>query len=610
MSTPATPATAADAKEKGGTSGHLARAVALHLAGKREEAVKQLQSASASGKAPAEVYRAMGHIQFELEDFQQAEKSYRALVRLKPQYAMGWFNLAVCLERLGNWDQALEAFHKACSLEPSHLDAHLGLAIAHLRLEDPKSALFSFERCLELHAGHEDALFGKAVALQSLGHADDAAEIFQRLLESNPESEEALSNLILIGMSKEDFDMVREYSERLLDMRPGFHGRAGRAGRLVRRRPRARAHRQVLHAAGLGRARTFRGLVQSRPGSPESRPPRTGRRSLRRGPQAAAAIRRSLHQPGNRARTARRPRPGPARLMKRPCRLAPNRSRPSGTWGFCWNTPGNWKRPSVGTSRCWSKAPKEEEARFRLGYLRLQREDYRGAIEAFEGCLKHRPQWPEAQANLALAYGGLGERENAERLYEKMLDSDPKSLDALRGLAALAVQASDFDAALEHHVRLIDLGEKSPEVLYNAGLMYEKAGQLEKAVELYREALEQHPDMPEALLNLGRILESTGKADEARVCWSKGSGSRAGSGARLLRTGYRLRVNVSVICYQCSVQPWQLTTDRSLLIDLFRATDKCLHDLGAAFDAFRPAIVRIPDAGVQALSTLTALARV
>src|SRR5581483_7304201 len=102
--------------------------------------------------------------------------------------------------------------------------------------------------------------------------------------------------------------------------------------------------------------------------------------------------------------------------------------------------------------RCYKmvleKAPKEEEARFRLGYLRLKREDYRGAIEAFEGCIKHRPQWPEAQANLALAYSGIGERDNAERLYEKMLDSDPKCLDALRGLAALSIQASDFDAAL------------------------------------------------------------------------------------------------------------------------------------------------------------------
>ena len=167
------------------------------------------------------------------------------------------------------------------------------------------------------------------------------------------------------------------------------------------------------------------------------------------------------------------------------------------------------------------RAPKEEEARFRMGYLRLQREDFRGAAEAFEGCLKYRPAWPEAHANLALAYSGLGERDHAERLYEKMLDADPKSMDALRGLAALSIQANDFDTALEFHVRLIDLGERSAEVLYNAGLMYEKAGQLDKAVRLYRDALSQQADMPEALLNLGRILESNGKTEEARSCWSK-----------------------------------------------------------------------------------------
>jgi len=167
------------------------------------------------------------------------------------------------------------------------------------------------------------------------------------------------------------------------------------------------------------------------------------------------------------------------------------------------------------------RAPKEEEARFRMGFLRLQREDYRGAAEAFEGCLKYRPSWPEAHANLALAYAGLGERDHAERLYEKMLDADPKSMDALRGLAALAIHSNDFDTALEFHVRLIDLGERSPAVLYNAGLMYEKAAQVEKAIRFYREALSQQPDMPEALLNLGRILETSGKAEEAKNCWTK-----------------------------------------------------------------------------------------
>jgi 6-phosphogluconolactonase (cycloisomerase 2 family) len=66
----------ADPKSAPDTAGALARAVALHLAGKRDEALDQLQRA-ASGQPSAEVYRAMGHIQFELGRFEAAASSYR-----------------------------------------------------------------------------------------------------------------------------------------------------------------------------------------------------------------------------------------------------------------------------------------------------------------------------------------------------------------------------------------------------------------------------------------------------------------------------------------------------------------------------------------------------
>src|SRR5690349_770832 len=93
----------------------LARAVSLHLAGKPAEALQQLQSAVAANEASPEIYRAMGHIQFEQGAFNDAGKSYRTLTQMKPQYAKGWFNLAVCMERLNNWDEASQAFHRACT---------------------------------------------------------------------------------------------------------------------------------------------------------------------------------------------------------------------------------------------------------------------------------------------------------------------------------------------------------------------------------------------------------------------------------------------------------------------------------------------------------------
>jgi len=190
-------------------AGYLARAVSMHLAGKPQEAVQLLSRAISSGFASPEIHRALAHIQFEREEFQEAAKSYRTLTHLKPQYAMGWFNLGVCLERMGAWDEALPVFQTCCTLDPKNLEAQLGSGVCHLRMEDPKSALAFFDRCLQLAPGHEDAAFGKASALQSLRRPDEAAVIYQAILERDPQSDESLSNLVLIGMSKEDFDMVR-----------------------------------------------------------------------------------------------------------------------------------------------------------------------------------------------------------------------------------------------------------------------------------------------------------------------------------------------------------------------------------------------------------------
>jgi len=111
--------------------------------------------------------------------------------------------------------------------------------------------------------------------------------------------------------------------------------------------------------------------------------------------------------------------------------------------------------------------------------------------------------------------------ESAARAFETILSSNPNSVDALRGLAALAVERENFDQALDYQARLIDKGERSPELFYNTGLLLQKAGQLDDAERLYKEALQERPSFPEALLNLGHVLKSLGKQDEARDCWKQ-----------------------------------------------------------------------------------------
>jgi tetratricopeptide (TPR) repeat protein len=166
-------------------------------------------------------------------------------------------------------------------------------------------------------------------------------------------------------------------------------------------------------------------------------------------------------------------------------------------------------------------AASSKDAWFRLGYLRLQKGDLQDSVQAFNECVRERPDWPEAYLNLGIAHWRLGAREAAAKAFEQALQLDTTFLEALRGLAALAIEREDFEGALDLQARLIQQGEKTPEVFYNTGLLLQKTGQIDDAIRLYREAVTQREGFAEALLNLGHALQAKGNQDEARACWKQ-----------------------------------------------------------------------------------------
>jgi tetratricopeptide (TPR) repeat protein len=161
------------------------------------------------------------------------------------------------------------------------------------------------------------------------------------------------------------------------------------------------------------------------------------------------------------------------------------------------------------------------DATFRLGYLRLLGGDYVSAAQSFEACLAKRSDWPEAYLNAGIAYARTGSSEAARRNFQEALMLRPDSSDAVRGLAALALDMDDFSEAYDLHRRLIELGEHSPELFYNAGLICQKRGQAADAAQYYQQALQEDPQFAEALLNLGHALMSLGQEEEARSYWRR-----------------------------------------------------------------------------------------
>src|ERR1700675_2379347 len=97
------------------TSQLFARAVSLHLDGRGDEALVELERALRGGEKRAEIYSAIGYIHYERKQFEEATGAYRRLLELETDHPNGSFNLALCLQATEQWKEAGLCFEKALS---------------------------------------------------------------------------------------------------------------------------------------------------------------------------------------------------------------------------------------------------------------------------------------------------------------------------------------------------------------------------------------------------------------------------------------------------------------------------------------------------------------
>jgi len=101
----------------------LSKAVSLHLEGHLEGAAGMLSGAIESGVRGPALYSALGHIYYEMRDYESAATIYEQLAELEPHHRIAHFNLGVCQGNLKEWKAAAESFRKAVEADASRSDA-------------------------------------------------------------------------------------------------------------------------------------------------------------------------------------------------------------------------------------------------------------------------------------------------------------------------------------------------------------------------------------------------------------------------------------------------------------------------------------------------------
>jgi tetratricopeptide (TPR) repeat protein len=501
-------------------SSTLAKVLALNMDGKTEQALREIREAIDGGEDLPELAWTKAHLEFQLGHFENALEDYKKVLEKQSNHKAATYNAALCLEKLKRYEEAAAGFRKTADLDPKLTEAIVGVGVSELHCNKPEAALAAFEAALKSQSGHSRAQYGKAIAMHLLGRTQEAQEVYQKLLPDNSTDAELLTNMIRLALARAEHDKAREYSEKLLKLRP--NAQAGLTGMIAA----AMARNDYKSAAQLGAQ-----LVKTASSSFEawfnlgvayqrtSRLEQAGQayaEAVKLKPDSSLAyanLGAVLQERGDQ--------PEARKAFERALQMEPE--NPAALWNLAivQDRLGN----PLETEKCIEKLveidPEREEAWYRLGYLRLLRDDMAGSIEPFRVCVSKRPDWLEALINLGVAQRRLGQMDAAKASFGQAVARHPESTEALRALAAVAVDQGDYVLALDAEAKLDRLGERIPELNYNIGVLLQQSNLQEDAARSYRRATEQKPEFAEALLNLGHALEALGQEDEARGCWQQ-----------------------------------------------------------------------------------------
>jgi tetratricopeptide (TPR) repeat protein len=501
----------------------LALAVSAHLRGNSNQALEHLQVLP-SGEDYAESLMARAQLRMELQEYKQAAADFDQLSTLQPENPEASFQSGVCYFHLSRFAQALERFEKSSYLDPARVDFLTAQGTCLLQLKQPEEALAAFRGALRESPGLEAALLGQACALHMSYELEDAEQVYRQVLAHNPVSVEALTNMVILGQQKKDDAAVREHARRLLALDPdsepallalawvslaagAFEAATVHCARLARIRP---EHHDYWYNLGVAEelrgdleasARAFENAASAQPSSASAY-------------LACAAVYEKMgdHAAAGAAldRVLRIPNPDKADAQQTGLRIH---------IALLAERQGRTEDAIAIYESVLACDHGNLDARFRLGYSKLERHDYQGACQDFEACLTQRSQWREAEINLALGYSKLNRNGDAQTVLDRLLAREPGAPDVLRGSAAVSLVA-DPAHSLERLLKLREAGDHSPEVLFNTGILHQQAGDLQQAIACYREALSSNPRYAEALVNLGHALMATGEEEAARESWA------------------------------------------------------------------------------------------
>jgi predicted TPR repeat methyltransferase len=175
--------------------GDIDKAIALHRAGRLDEARRLYQQILAANARDASAWHFLGVLHHQSGDSDAAVAGITRALQIDPRYADAYNNLGNVYRETNQYDAALEAYESAVSAAPAHADAWNNIGVMRSGRGDYAEAQRAYARALEIDPNHVAAWQNRGSLADRINEFDASIAAFRRAIELRPGDTVAYSGL-------------------------------------------------------------------------------------------------------------------------------------------------------------------------------------------------------------------------------------------------------------------------------------------------------------------------------------------------------------------------------------------------------------------------------
>lgn len=197
----------------------LDKGIALHKAGRFEEAQEVYKSILDEYPSNFEAISLLGSLNLQLKKYSEAEKYTIKAININPQYFGSYINLGAIYLKKENYLLAIKNFSKAIELNPHSAEGFNNLAIAQKKNYLFDDALTNYQTAIKLKPDYSEAYNNLGLLFRDFGKLKEAIDEFNKAIRLNSKYIDAIRNKAITYFTLNNFNLaIKEYNNlKILD---------------------------------------------------------------------------------------------------------------------------------------------------------------------------------------------------------------------------------------------------------------------------------------------------------------------------------------------------------------------------------------------------------